>query len=285
MSKIFQVRYTVGDKNVAHEHYTEKGAKADAKTLSKVMGSAMLGEIDIAEDGTKELKKVIEYTGGEPGKAIPREGPPSDVEVIKNAEATKLPDVPVKEKVKAPKLTDAEKIQKKKEELLTMLKAIEDGTYVPPVKGRKPKAEGEEGAPKVKKAPKDDTDKLQKIMEHFQTTTDVAKILVGLGHNADSRRMRVAFGVIGNKGPILLSELVTKVNALASDEQIDAKQALTALNHVNYYFSKKNQPWTIIVKPHGEDDKRLNLASIKVEILDEDTSIEDEPEVSGEAAE
>ena len=101
-SKIFQVRYTVGDKTVAHEHYTEKGAKVDAKQLSKAIGNSMMGEIDVADDGSRLMSRVWEFTGGEMGKPIKREAKsPTDVEVLKTAEQTKLPEGPIEKKAKA----------------------------------------------------------------------------------------------------------------------------------------------------------------------------------------
>ena len=99
MAKIYQVRYTIADKTVAHEHYTEKGAKADAKQLSKAIGNAMLGEIESGEDGTRSLVRVWEYTGGEMGKPVKREGPPTEAEVIKSVEDTKVPEGTVEKKL------------------------------------------------------------------------------------------------------------------------------------------------------------------------------------------
>jgi len=147
MSKIFQVRYTVADKTVAHEHYTEKGAKIDAKALSKAVGNAVIGEIDVNDENQeKALVRIWEFAGGESGKPIKKDGtPPSHVEVLKTADETRLQETVKEKKPKSPKLSDEEKIKKIADDAQAKLEAIRAGTFVLPTRGRK--ATTETGVP------------------------------------------------------------------------------------------------------------------------------------------
>jgi DNA-nicking Smr family endonuclease len=268
MGKIFQVRYTVGDKTVAHEHYTDRGAKADAKALSKVIGNAMIGEIDIEDNGTQHLMKVWEFAGGESGKAITKDGaPPSPVEIIKTADETKLPEGAVEKKPKAPKKTDEEKIAEKKAEYEAGLAAIAAGTFKLPVRGRKPAT----GEPRAKKA-KTGADKVEAMVEALGCTEDTAKILAEIGVTKVSRRTKVAVIVIENNGPILASQVAEKINQNLpeGEEKIEIKEVMACVHHVKYLFTREEQPWQIIVRDLENGDKRLNFVSVKVEYnLDE----------------
>ena len=277
MTKIYQVRYTVADKTVAHEHYTEKGAKADAKNLSKVIGNAMLGEISTADDGVKSLVSVTEYTGGEAGKPIKREGPPSDVEVIKSAEDTKLAEVPVEKKPKAPKMTDEEKIAKIKADAEEKLAAIAAGTYVIPKVGRKTP----DGAPRK---PKVETDKVQRLTEALSVSEKTAKLIAEIGLNAASRRTKVAVPIFEAGGPIMASEVLTKVNEKETENKFDMKEVLLFANHLNFLFSRENLPWRVTVNAKGEDT-RFNLIPVAVEYInDEGGTEEQEPPTQSEVA-
>jgi hypothetical protein len=261
MAKIFQVRYTVGDKTVAHEHYTEKGGRADAKALSKVIGNAMLGEIDIAEDGLRTMARVWEFTGGEVGKPIKREGSPSPVDVIKSVEDTRQPEGKTEKKEKKQKLTDEEKIAKIKAEAEEKLKAIEAGTFVLPVKGRK--ATGT-------KKPKADVDRVAKLMEDLGCTEKAARIISGAQLNATGRRVRVSLAVINAERAILASEIVTALNSSGKeDREIDFGDVMGAIHHLNYLFSRENQPWRVTIHSKGENDNILNLVPVKIEYENE----------------
>jgi hypothetical protein len=257
-SKIYQVRYTVGDKTVAHEHYTEKGAKADAKVLSKAIGNAMMGEIDVLDDGAKSMSRVWEFTGGEMGKPIKREGPPTDVEVIKSAEQTKLPEGPVEKKPKAPKMTEEEKLAKRRADALAVVAAIDAGTFVAPSRGRKAGT----GAPK---APKDEADRIKKIITDLTCSEKAAQLLVGAGLNATGRRARSVVTVVDANAPILASEVVAKLNAAGKEDRtVDIDDVMGDINHANFKFSKFEQPWRFTIKPK-ENDNRLNLVTVKIE--------------------
>lgn len=261
-TKVYQVRYTVGDKTVAHEHYTEKGAKADAKVLSKAIGNAMMGELDILDDGAKSMSRVWEFTGGEMGKPIKREGPPTDVEVIKTAEQTKLPDGPIEKKPKAPKMSEEEKLAKKRAEALALVEAIDNGTYVAPSRGRKAGT----GAPK---APKDDADRVKKIVADLGCSEKAAGVIVGAQLNATGRRTRVAIAVIDSDKPILASEIVEKLNAGGKEDRvIDIDDVMEGINHSNFKFSKLEQPWRFLIK-EKENDKRLSFVPVKIEYGEE----------------
>lgn len=262
MAKIYQVRYTVGDKTVAHEHYTEKGAKIDAKQLSKVIGNAMLGEINHADDGTKTLSRVWEYAGGESGKPIPREGPPTDVEVIRSVEDTKISEEKVEKKPKAPKLTDEEKIAKKKEEAEATLAAITAGTYVLPVIGRKPSADGATRKPKV------EVDKVAKLVEMLKVSENTAKIIAATGLNASSRRTKVAIPIFEAGGPIMASEVLRQVNE-GAETPFDMKEVMLFALHLNYLFAREHLPWFVTNKAK-ENDTRLNLIPVPVNIVDDE---------------
>jgi hypothetical protein len=266
MSKIFQVRFTVGDKTVAHEHYTEKGAKNDAKLLSKSIGNSMMGEIDIAEDGSQTLSRVWEFTGGEMGKPIKKEGAPSAVEVLKTAEDTKVPEGTVEKKPKTPKLTEAEKLAKLREKAAETIKAIDEGTYVAPVRGRKPGAETTPRKPKV------EADKLAALITALKCLPETAKILATINTNASSRRTKLAAIIIDNKAPILASQVAEKYNETTEDK-IGIKEVAADVLGVNWFFYKGGQSWNITIKEWEKGDKRLNFVPIKVEV--QDTS--DEP--------
>jgi hypothetical protein len=258
-SKLYQVRYTVGDKTVAHEHYTEKGGKADAKQLSKAIGNAMMGELDVLDDGARVMARVWEFTGGEMGKPIKREGPPSPVEILKSAEDTKLSDVPAEKKPKAPKMTEAEKLAKKRADAEAIIAAIDSGTYVAPVRGRKAGS----GAPKT---PKDDAERVKKLVEDLKCSEKAAQLITSASLNANGRRTRAALVVIDNPGSILASEVAAKLNASGKEDRVlDVTDVISAVNHVNYKFSKVQMPWAILAKEKENGDKSLSLVSVKIE--------------------
>jgi len=263
MAKIYQVRYTVGDKTVAHEHYTEKGAKGDAKQLSKVIGNAMLGEIETNDEGVKSLTRVWEYTGGEMGKPIKREGPPTDVEVIKSVEDTKVSEETVEKKPKAPRLSDEEKIAKIKEDAEAKLKAISEGTYVLPTRGRKA---AEDGATTTRK-PKVETDKVAKFVENLKVSEQTARLLASIGLNATSRRTKVAIPIMEANGPILGSEIMRKLNE-SEESKFDMKEVVLFALHLNYLFTRENQPWKTIVQDREGGDKVIKLVHSPIETIE-----------------
>lgn len=262
-SKLYQVRYTVGDKTVAHEHFTEKGAKADAKVLSKAIGNAMMGEMDVLDDGARTMSRVWEFTGWEMGKPIKREGPPSDVEVLKTAEQTKLPEGPIEKKPKAPKLTEEEKLAKKRAEALAVVQAIDNGTYVAPVRGRKAGT----GAPRP---PRDEAERVKKIMADLNVSEKTAGIIVGAALNANSRRTRMAIAAIEPGKSVLASEVVAKLNANGKEERaVDIDDVIGDISHINYKFSTLEQPWRFLIKEKEGGDKRLSLVAVRIEYDEE----------------
>jgi hypothetical protein len=264
MAKIYQVRYTVGDKNVAHEHYTEKGAKADAKGLSKVIGNAMLGEIEIIDDGTKSLLRVWEYTGGEMGKPIKREGPPTDVEVIKSAEDTKIPESTTEKAPKAPRLSDEEKIAKIKADAEEKLQQIAAGTFTLPVRGRKASTEG--GA--TTRKPKVETDKVAKLVENLKVSDETAKILAAIGLNMASRRTKVAVPILEANGEVVrASEIMNRLNE-TEENKFDMKEVVLFALHLNFLFSRENQPWKTIVQDYN-NDKLIRLVSSPIDLVED----------------
>lgn len=260
MSKIFQVRYTVGDKTVAHEHYTEKGAKMDAKALSKAVGNAMIGEIDITDDGSAPpaLVRVWEFSGGESGKPIKKDGAaPSEVEVLKTADETRLPETSAEKAPKKPKMSAEEKIAAKKKEFEDGLKAIEEGTFVLKTPGKKA-ASGEP------KKPKTETDKIAKLIESLGCTEKAARILENISTTAVSRRAKVAAAIIDSEGTIMASEIVAKLSGDPEEEGLDIKKVVSAANFDNYLLSKHEQPWRITVKSKGEDVS-FNFVPVRIE--------------------
>jgi hypothetical protein len=275
MSKMYQVRYTVGDKTVAHEHYTEKGAKMDAKALSKAVGNAVIGEIEISdESGEQSLVRVWEFAGGESGKPIKKEGtPPSAVEILKTADETRLLETVKEKKPKAPKMTDEEKIQKIAAEAQAKLDAIQAGTYVLPARGRKASTD-ETGVPKPKKA---DVNKVDKIVETLGCSEHAAEILNEIGTTAVSRRAKVAAFIIDGNGPVNASDIVEKLTADPDEGDINIKKVVSAANFDNYLFSKYEQPWRFTIKAKGEDTV-FNFVPVKIEY-------QGEPEAQAEAAE
>jgi hypothetical protein len=281
MAKIYQVRYTVGDKTVAHEHYTEKGGKADGKALSKVIGNAQMGEIDVDDAGERTMARFWEFTGGEVGKPIKREGPVSEIEVIKSADDTRLVETKVEKKPKAPKLTDEEKIAKVKADAEEKLAQIAAGTYVLPVVGRRAKGDGT-GAPRKRtEAP----DRVEKIMKELGCSEKAAKIISGAQLNITGRRMRVTLEVIEAKGPIFASEVVAKLNATGKEtKEISQDDVMAAVIHSNYLFSRENQPYRITTKEQENGDVRLNLVSVRIEIEGDDDEEAVEPNAGDEAA-
>jgi hypothetical protein len=262
MSKMYQVRYTVGDKTVAHEHYTEKGAKIDAKALSKAVGNAVIGEIEINDESHEQsLVRVWEFAGGESGKPIKKEGaPPSAVEILKTADETRLQETVKEKKPKAPKMTDEEKIQKIAADAQARLDAIKAGTFVLPTRGRKA-ATDETGEPKQKKA---EVNKVEKIVETLGCSEHAAEILNQIGTTAVSRRAKVAAFIIDGNGPVNASDIVDKLNADPDEDDINAKKVLSAVNFDNYLFSKHEQPWRITIKSKGEDTV-FNFVPVKIE--------------------
>jgi hypothetical protein len=280
MSKIYQVRYTVGDKTVAHEHYTEKGGRSDAKALSKVIGNTMMGEIDVGDDGVQNMVRIWEFTGGEMGKPIKREGPPSAVEVVKTADDTRVAEGTVEKKPKTPKLTDEEKIAKIKEEAEAKLKAIAEGTFVLPARGRK--ATGEPKAPRAKP---DAADRVAKLMTDLGCSEKAAKIISGAQLNATGRRVRVTLAIINAEGPILASQIVSDLNATGKEDRaVDIDDVMGAVHHSNFLFSREDQPWRITVKDLDNSDKKLNLVSVRIEVQDQPEETAPEVSQTGEAA-
>lgn len=278
MGKIYQVRYTVSDTTVAHEHYTEKGAKVDAKQLSKVIGNAMLGEIEVADNGEQTLVRVWEYSGGETGKPIIKEpAPPSPVKIVKTAEETKLLESKVEKKEKAPKLSDEERIAAKKKEYEDGLAAIAAGTYVLPVRGRKPTT----GEPRARKV-KPDIDKVSKMKEVLHASEETAKILAEIGVTTVSRRAKVAVEIMDNKGPIFASHIVDTLNEHLeeSEEKLEIKEVMACVNHINWLFTRFEQSWLITVKEREGGDKRFNFVPVKIEYEDPD----EEDKNTGEAS-
>jgi hypothetical protein len=277
MGKIFQVRYTVGDKTVAHEHYTEKGGRSDAKALSKVIGNSMMGEIDIADDGVQTMVRVWEFTGGEMGKPIKKEGPPSPVEVLKNADETRVSEGKVEKKPKAPRLSDEEKIAQIKADAEAKLKAISEGTFVLPVKGRKA------GTTTSTKKPKAEVDRVAKLVEDLKCSERAARIISGAQLNATGRRVRVALGIINAEGPILASKIVEDLNSSGKEDRtVDIDDIMAAVQHINFLFVRENQPLRITIQDR-ENDKRLNLVPVRVEYEEEDDD-DTTSETGGEAA-
>jgi hypothetical protein len=274
VAKIFQVRYTIGDKTVAHEHFTEKGGRSDARALSKVIGNAMMGEIDVADDGVQNMVRVWEFTGGEIGKPIKREGPPSAVEIIKTVEDTRIAEGKIEKKAKAPKLSNEEKIAKIKEDAEAKLKAIAEGTFVLPARGRKA---GEGVTPRK---PKEAVDRVAKLVKELNCSERAARIISGAQLNATGRRVRVALEIINAEGPINASSIVSILNAGGKEDRvIDVSDVMGAVQHVNYLFMRENQPLRVTVKDKDDGDKRLNLVPVRVEYDDEEGTSS-----SGEAA-
>jgi len=275
MSKIFQVRYTVADKTVAHEHYTEKGGRNDAKALSKVIGNAMMGEIDVDDAGEQSMVRIWEFTGGEIGKPIKREGPPSPVEVVKTVEDTRLPEGKIEKKAKAPRLSDEEKIAKIKADAEEKLQQIAAGTFVLPVKGRKSSGE------RAPRKETDGTDRVAKLVADLQISERAAQIISGAKLNVTGRRMRVTLAVINADGPILASQIVDQLNASGKeDREVVLDDVMSAVYHSNFLFSREEQPWRITIKDRSNGDKKLNLVPVKIEY--EGDEVEDEADDSGE---
>jgi hypothetical protein len=270
MSKIFQVRYTVGDKTVANEHYTEKGARADAKQLSKAVGNAMIGEIDISDDGSAPpaLVRVWEYSGGESSKPIKKEGTaPTEVEILKTADETRIVETAVEKKPKAPKMSPEEKIAAKKAEFEAGLAAIENGTFVLKTPGKRAAS----GEPSEKK-PKTETDKVAKLIESLGCTERAAKILNEVGTTTVSRRAKVAAWIIDSEGSISASELMKKLSDdPKEEEEVTFKKVMSTVNFVNYLFSKHEQPWRITIKGK-EEDTHFNFVPVKIEYQSEGVS-------------
>jgi hypothetical protein len=262
MSKIFQVRYTVGDKTVAHEHYTEKGAKIDAKALSKAVGNAMIGEIDITDDGSAPpaLARIWEFSGGEMGKPIKKDGnPPSEVEVLKTADETRLVETTTEKRPKTPKRTPEEKLAAKKAEFEAGLKAIEEGTFVLKTPGKKVTSS------EPRKA-KSEVNKTEKLVEALGCSPRAAEILNEIGTTTVSRRARVGAAIIDGNGSVTLSDLVAKLsNDPKEDEgEVTPKKVISAANFVNYLLSKYEQPWRITIKSR-EDETYFNFVPVRIE--------------------
>jgi hypothetical protein len=262
MAKVFQVRYTVGDKTVAHEHYTEKGGIADAKALSKVIGNAQMGEIDVGDDGTKAVVKQWEFTGGEVGKPIKREGiVPSEVEVIKSVEDTRIPEGKAEKKPKAPKLSPEEKIAKIKQDAEEKLAAIAAGTFVLPARGRK--------ASSGTSAPKPRVDRTEKLKTELNCSDKAARILSDTQHNATGRRARITAMIVDANGPILASAIVSALNATGKEDRtVEINDVMSGVRHLNFLLSREDQPWKVIYNKESEDPS-LNLVPVRVEILDQ----------------
>jgi hypothetical protein len=270
MGKIYQVRYTVGETTVAHEHYTEKGAKADAKQLSKVIGNAMLGEIDEADDGARTLARIWEYAGGESGKAIPKDNVPlTDVNVVKTADETKLAEGKIEKKPKAPKKTDEERIAEIAADAQKKLDEIKAGTFVLPARGVRKTATGE---PRVAKPKADTADKAAKFREALNCSEATAKLLTEIGVTTVSRRAKVAVAVMDNQGPILATEIAEHLNANLGEGEVTVavKEVKACAEHINFLFTREEQPWRITIRPKDGGDLRLNFVPIRVEYEDED---------------
>lgn len=263
MGKLYQVRYTVADKTVAHEHYTEKGARDDARKLSKVIGNAMIGEIDVADDGSQELVRIWEFTGGEIGKPIPRDGAPTPVEIIKTADETRLPESKAEKKPRTPRMSDEERIAAVKADAEDKLARIAAGTFVIPKPGKK--ATGEPRAPRSAS-----DERPGKIMEELKVSQHTAAILAGAQLNASGRRARAVAYVIESGGSVLASEVAAALNETGKEDRVvDADDVMSAVRHLNAKFDKFEQPWKIKVTKSGEDFS-LSLKTVKVIYSDDE---------------
>lgn len=87
MAKIYEVRYKKEGEIVAHQHFTERGAKADVMAQSRSFGTAQLAEMD---KETNMLSRVCEFVGGTQGKWENRTGAPKAVRILLTVEDTKI---------------------------------------------------------------------------------------------------------------------------------------------------------------------------------------------------
>jgi hypothetical protein len=252
MDRFFQVRYNVGDKSVAHEHYTHKGAKMDAKQISKVLGNVLLGEIEVAENGPLKLVKLWEYVGGEAGKPSVQDREPAPIEVLKSVEDTKLPEEKVQAISKRARRTNEEIIAAKKAEYEAGLAAINAGTFVVRTPGRK--AVGE---PKIKQS------KIDKMMEALNCSEATAQILSKIGVTSLSKNAKVAALVMDYDEPVLASQI-------ASHFGLETKEVVTMTQHINGLLLREDQPWQIKIE-RQTGDARLRLVGARIEYTDEQT--------------
>ncbi len=256
--KYYQVRYPFGEnETVANEHETEKGAKADAKTLSKALGSAMLGEIEVKEDGSHIVLKTWEYNGGKAEKPVTRNVPATEVKVLKTVDETKLPAPEIKEKVKST-MTPLEKQKAKIEAEAAKLKAMEDGTYVPP--GRKPRDPN--APPKEKAAKKDD---VESYIAKNNVTVEEAKFMIPLHFSFKDDRAKIVLAIFRAPQNIASTdELLEVLNATENEtgSPRDSKYVVRQINHISYLMFKKQTGYTITsIEGATEKSYKLNIGA------------------------
>ena len=256
--KYYQVRYPFGEgETVAHEHETEKGAKADAKTLSKALGTAMLGEIEVKEDGSHVVLRTWEYNGGKAEKPVARNTPASEVKVVKTVDETKLPEPEIKEKAKTT-MTPLEKQKAKLEAEAAKLKAMEDGTYVLP--GRKPR---DPNAPPKEKAAK--ADDVESYVAKNNVTADEAKFMIPLHFSFKDDRAKIVLSLFRAPQQIMSTpELLEVLNATENEtgSPRDSKYVVRQINHIGYLMFKKQTGYTITSIGEGaEKSYKLNTGA------------------------
>jgi hypothetical protein len=281
MGTVFQVRYNGKDgETVAHEHETEKGAKADAKKLSKAFGEAQIGEIQIKEDGTKEVTRSWKYAGGKGDKPELISRPiTDDINVVKSIEETKAetPDVVAKEKSK---LSPAEKLAAKIKADTEKLEAIKNGTYVPPA--RKPR---DPNAPvKEKKVKGDD---IEEYMKTNEVTREEAEFLVPLHLAFKNRRAQVALLLFRAPGRSLsASAILDYINSKENEtgEPLKIGAAIAVARKVDWVCFKKGTPWAAIESKSGDETIFTLKTGTRTFTPTEDNSDSDIVETSEEAA-
>jgi hypothetical protein len=100
--------------------------------------------------------------------------------------------------------------------------------------------------------------------------------------NAGGRRMRVSLAVVESGSPIMATAVAEKLNASGKEDRaVTVDDVMGAIHHLNFLFSREDQPWRVTIQEKG-DDYRLNLVPIKIEYQGEDEETDDTE--NGEAA-
>ena len=148
------------------------------------------------------------------------------------------------------------------EDAESKLKAISEGTFTLPVRGRKA---AEPGA--TARKPKAETDKVSKLTEGLGISERSARLLALIGLNMASRRTKVTVPIFESEGPILASKIMNDLNE-AEEKKFDMREVVLFALHLNYLFSRENQPWKVVVQDKEGGDKIIRLVSSPIDNLE-----------------
>lgn len=256
MSITFQVRYKdANGKSIADIYENSRQASAAGKTKSKEGAEVNVGEISTNEKGEEFLVSVTPYAGGKPGKKIAKNNMPLadslPVTVGKTLEETKS-EAPVAEvKEKGPKMTALQKLEAKMAADAAKLEAMKSGTYVAPVREKKPVDPNAPVKEKKVREAKPTADRAAVLAAAMNIKEETAAFVVSLNLKAHSNRAKMAVVIFEAPGrSIHAKDLISFLEGKETDATID--QVKQAVNLLNWQAFTNKALWTFISEGAGD---------------------------------